>query len=81
MLVIGDDWAQDHHDIDIDIDIDIEIEIEDDTGRRLARARLPEGVEGIAKLHALIAEHAPAVWVDLPAEQVVVVIELTAALG
>ncbi|MGH3894465.1 MAG: IS110 family transposase [Rhodococcus qingshengii] len=65
MLFIGDDWAQDHHDI----------EIEDDTGRRLARARLPEGMEGIAKLHALIAEHAPAEWVDLPADQVVVGIE------
>ena len=52
-----------------------DIEIEDDTGRRLARARLPEGMEGIAKLHALIAEHAPAEWVDLPADQVVVGIE------
>lgn len=65
MLFIGDDWAQDHRDI----------EIEDDTGRRLARARLPEGMEGIAKLHALIAEHAPTEWVDLPADQVVVGIE------
>ncbi|WP_415394504.1 IS110 family transposase (plasmid) [Rhodococcus globerulus] len=65
MLFIGDDWAQDHHDI----------ELEDDTGRRLARARFPEGMEGIAKLHALIAEHAPTEWVDLPADQVVVGIE------
>ncbi len=40
-----------------------------------ARARLPEGLEGIAKLHALIAEHAPAEWVDLSADQVVVGIE------
>jgi len=65
MLFIGDDWAEDHHDI----------EIEDDSGRRLARARLPEGLEGIAKLHALIAEHAPTCWEDLPTDQVIVGIE------
>ncbi|MEJ7703168.1 MAG: hypothetical protein WKF47_05725 [Geodermatophilaceae bacterium] len=50
MLFIGDDWAEDHHDL----------EIEDEDGRRLARARLPEGLEGITRLHALVAEHAPA---------------------
>src|SRR5664279_3037880 len=60
LLFIGDDWAEDHHDI----------EIEDETGRRLAKARLPEGLEGITRLHALVAEHAPAAWADLPAEQV-----------
>ena len=60
MLFIGDDWAEDHHDI----------EIEDEAGKRLARARLPEGLAGIAELHALVAKHAPAGWVDLPAEQV-----------
>jgi len=42
MLFIGDDWAEDHHDV----------EIEDEDGRRLTRARLPEGMEGIARLHA-----------------------------
>ena len=47
MLLIGDDWAEDHHDI----------EVQDETGRKLAAARLPEGVEGIAKLHELIAHH------------------------
>ena len=59
LLMIGDDWAEDHHDI----------EIEDDTGRRLSKARLPEGLDGIAKLHALVAEHAPADWVDLTPEE------------
>jgi len=59
VLFIGDDWAEDHHDL----------EIEDEDGRRLARVRLPEGLEGIARLHALVAEHAPAVWADLPPEQ------------
>jgi len=36
LLFIGDDWAEDHHDI----------EIEDETGRRLAKARLPGGIGG-----------------------------------
>ena len=45
-LFAGDDWAEDHHDI----------ELMDVTGRRLAKARLPEGVAGIARLHAMIGE-------------------------
>lgn len=59
VLFIGDDWAEDHHDV----------EIEDGGGRRLARARLPEGLEGIARLHALVAEHAPADWAELSPEE------------
>lgn len=46
MLFVGDDWASDHHDV----------ELMDEAGRRLAKARLPEGVAGIAGLHALIGE-------------------------
>ena len=49
MLFIGDDWAEAHHDI----------EIVDETGRRLAKRRLPEGIDGLAGLHALIADHLP----------------------
>ncbi len=45
MWFVGDDWAEDHHDV----------EVQDGPGRRLARARLPEGVAGIARLHELIA--------------------------
>src|SRR5664280_2770139 len=60
LLFIRDDWAEDHHDL----------EIEDETGRRLAKARLPEGLEGISRLHALVAEHAPAEWAELPSEEV-----------
>jgi len=60
VLFIGNDWAEDHHDI----------EIEDEDGRRLVRARLPEGLEGITRLHALVAEYASAGWAELPAEQV-----------
>jgi len=47
MLFVGDDWAEDHHDI----------EVQDEHGHRLARARLPEGIAGLSKLHELIAEH------------------------
>lgn len=47
MLLIGDDWAEDHHDV----------EVQDEAGRKLAAARLPDGVEGIAKLHELLAKH------------------------
>jgi len=43
-LFVGDDWAEDHHDI----------EVMDETGRVLARKRLPEGVAGMAQLHALV---------------------------
>jgi len=43
-LFVGDDWAEDHHDV----------ELMDEGGRRLAKARLPEGVAGIARLHAMV---------------------------
>jgi transposase len=44
VLLVGDDWAEDHHDV----------ELMDASGRTLAKARLPEGVAGIARLHAMI---------------------------
>ena len=47
LLFLGDDWAEDHHDV----------ELHDAEGRRLGRARLPEGIEGITRLHALIGGH------------------------
>ena len=45
-LFVGDDWAEDHHDI----------EVMDPAGRVLARARLPEGVAGMARLHELTGQ-------------------------
>ena len=48
-MFVGDDWAEDHHDV----------ELVDEAGRRLARARLPEGVVGITRLHQLVAAHTP----------------------
>ncbi|MEU4476461.1 hypothetical protein AB0F68_00050 [Micromonospora sp. NPDC023966] len=46
MLFVGDDWAEDDHDV----------EIQDEAGRRLGKAKLEEGIDGIARLHA------PAIW-------------------
>jgi len=46
-VFVGHDWAEAHHDV----------HVEDEQGRQLARARLPEGVEGVARFHALLAEH------------------------
>jgi transposase len=48
MIFVGDDWAEAHHDV----------HLMDDTGRPLARRRLPEGLEGVRTFHALLAEHA-----------------------
>jgi transposase len=48
MLFVGDDWAEDHHDV----------HLMNDSGDRLASRRLPEGLAGVARLHELIAAHA-----------------------
>ncbi|HVL83981.1 MAG TPA: IS110 family transposase [Pseudonocardia sp.] len=69
-LFVGDDWAEGHHDV----------EILDAQGKRLARARLVEGMAGMTRLHELIAEHLGDDAVDsetgmLAAGQVVVGIE------
>lgn len=61
-LFVGDDWAEDHHDV----------AVMDAAGRVLAKARLPEGVAGVARLHALIGTHAGE---DEPNEEVLVGIE------
>src|SRR5689334_13714565 len=38
-------------------DQDPDVELQDEAGRLLGRAKLPEGVSGIARLHAMIGEH------------------------
>jgi transposase len=48
MIFVGIDWSERHHDICV---IDPE-------GSVLAAVRVPDGIEGIARLHASIAEHA-----------------------
>jgi transposase len=49
VLFAGDDWAEDHHDV----------EIQDEQGRTLKTARLPEGIEGMARFHELVASLLP----------------------
>ncbi|MGN6175893.1 MAG: IS110 family transposase, partial [Streptosporangiaceae bacterium] len=48
MIFIGVDWAEAHHDV----------HVQNPDGKRLARARLPEGAEGIARFHELAGAHA-----------------------
>jgi transposase len=48
MIFIGDDWAEDHHDV----------YLMDEAGARLASRRLPEGLAGIGEFHQLLARHA-----------------------
>jgi len=59
MLFVGDEWAEDHHDI----------EIVNEKGRRLAQRRLPEGLDGVTRLHALIAAAMPSEWAELEADE------------
>ncbi|WP_141583222.1 IS110 family transposase [Actinomadura sp. WMMA1423] len=63
MLLVGDDWAEDHHDI----------EAQDETGRVLKRARLAEGMAGIARFHDLLGRF---VADDAEASEVLVCIEV-----
>jgi transposase len=49
VLFVGDDWAEDHHDV----------EVQDEHGRAMRAARLPEGVDGMARFHDLIARFLP----------------------
>jgi transposase len=62
LLFVGDDWSEARHDV----------EIQDESGRRLGRGRLAEGIAGIARLHELIAQQ---LGEDDGPEQVVVGIE------
>ena len=48
MIFVGNDWAEGHHDV----------YLMDEEGTRLGYARLPEGIEGVARLHEMVASHA-----------------------
>jgi transposase len=48
MIFVGDDWAEDHHDV----------YVMDQDGVRLVARRLPEGLAGIGAFHELMAAHA-----------------------
>lgn len=62
MLFVGDDWAEDHHDV----------EVQDEYGRAMRTARLPEGVDGMTRFHELVAGFLPD---DADPSQVLVCIE------
>jgi transposase len=47
LLLVGDDWAEENHDV----------EVQDEHGRVLGKAKLPEGIAGIDRLHAMIGQH------------------------
>ncbi|HET8784796.1 MAG TPA: IS110 family transposase, partial [Candidatus Limnocylindrales bacterium] len=55
-VFVGHDWAEAHHDVFV----------EDGQGRRLERARLSEGIAGVARFHELVAAH-----VEVPADVVI----------
>jgi transposase len=55
-VFVGHDWAEAHHDVFV----------EDEQGRKLTSGRLPEGIEGVARFHAMVADH-----VEEPAEVIV----------
>jgi hypothetical protein len=48
LIFVGDDWAEKHHDLCV----------MDEVGTVLAVARLPEGLEGLERLHALLGDNA-----------------------
>ena len=48
MIFVGNDWAEGHHDVFL----------MDEEGTRLGYARLPEGIEGVARFHEMVASHA-----------------------
>lgn len=63
MLFVGDDWAEDHHDV----------EVQDEQGRVLKRVRLSEGMAGMSRFHDLVGRF---VSEDAEPSQVLVCIEV-----
>src|SRR2546422_9708389 len=64
MVFLGTDWAEAHHDVCL----------LDEQGKVLGKRRVVDGLEGVRRLHELVAEHA-----EEP-EQVVVGIEIDRGL-
>lgn len=48
MIYVGIDWAEAHHDVCV----------EDDPGEVLAKGRVPDGIEGVERIHELLGQHA-----------------------
>lgn len=64
VIFVGIDWSEHHHDVCV----------VDERGTQLAKVRIPEGMEGVVRLHETIADHA-----DEP-EEVIVGIEIDRGL-
>jgi Transposase len=47
MVYLGIDWAEAHHDVCL----------LDESGARLGKARVPDGIEGLARIHELVGTH------------------------
>lgn len=47
MIYLGIDWAEAHHDVCL----------LDEEGNRLGKARVPDGIEGLARIHELVGDH------------------------
>jgi len=62
VLFVGDDWAEDHHDV----------EVQDEQGRVLRRARLPEGITGMTGFGEIVGRF---VAEDADPSQVLVCLE------
>jgi transposase len=72
VIFVGIDWAERHHDVCL----------VDATGQVLATGRLPDGVQGVSRLHELVAGHAEdpaAVVVGIETDRGLLVGALTAA--
>ena len=54
MLFVGDDWAEDHHDV----------EIVDDEGAGWRGSGCPRAWRGSPRLHEMVAEHLHEDWAD-----------------
>ena len=72
MIFVGIDWAEHHHDVCL----------VDSTGQVLATGRVADGVQGVSRLHELVAAHAEdpaAVVVGIETDRGLLVGALTAA--
>jgi hypothetical protein len=49
LLFVGDDWAEDHHDV----------EVQDQDGKVLKRVRLPVEMAGMSRFHELVGRFVP----------------------
>ena len=72
MIYLGIDWAEAHHDV----------QLMDESGEARGRVRVPEGIEGLRRIHELVAEHTEdpqAVLVGIETERGLLVRGLIAA--